>query len=114
MNYGCDLSTIGLDAAFTMLPILSRGAEAQVDQSLFLAAFKYDLSDSYSLLGKFSRSFSKKSEMGSFVGACSLQSQTGGLADLYMLENSFAIGSDLVYGLDWHYQYGYLSLDKAF
>lgn len=113
MNYGGDLSTIDLNAAFTMLPILSSGIKAQVDQSLFLAAFKYDLSDSYSLLGKFSRSLSKKSEMGSFVGACSFQSQTGSLADLYMLENSFAIGSDLGYGLDWHYQYGYLSLDKA-
>ena len=113
LNYGGDLSAIGLDAAFTMLPILSSGIKAQVDQSLFLAAFKYDLSDSYSLLGKFSRSLSKKSEMGSFVGACTFQSNTGSLADLYMLENSSAIGSDLFFGLDWHYQYGYLSLDKA-
>lgn len=113
LNYEGDLSAIDLDAAFRMLPILSSDIKAEVDQSLFLVSFKYDLSDSYSLSGKLSRSLSKKNEAFNFVGACGLQSSTGSLADLYMLENSQAIGGDLAYGLDWNYQNGYLGIDKA-
>lgn len=113
LNYEGDLSAIGLDAAFTMLPVLSSATKAEVDQSLFLLAFKYDLNDSVSVLGKFSRSMSKRGEEGSFVGACGAQSYSGSLADSYLRNNASAMGGDLFYGLDWHYYYGYLGIDEA-